>query len=273
MPFHKIVNTSNFLCYSSFMKMNNNEKTTSVQSVERALDLLELVSYSEQSVSIAEMIEKTGLNRTTVWRILGTLENRGYIEKEEVTRNYRKGVKMYQLVKNHDSYSYLTKVIEPFMKEICNLYNETVILSVFQNTQMYNIHQVEPEQTVRLMNYTNTFSPLHCSSNGKLQLSYFNEEELDAYLQKPLEEFSPSTITNKRALKKHLEEIRIQRYSLSIGEYDESENAISVAIEVYNKPVAFITLGGPAFRISETSLRESASRLLSIANEISNKLK
>ena len=271
MLFDKIVNTSNFLCYIRFMKMNN-EKTTNVQSVERALDLLELVSNSEQSISIAELIEKTGLNRTTIWRMLGTLETRGYIEKDEVTKNYRIGVKLYQLVRSNDSYSHLTKVIEPYMREICNLYNETVILSVFQNTKMYNIHQVEPEQTVRLMNYTNTFSPLHCSSNGKLQLSYLTEEELESYLRYPLEEFSSFTITNKRALIKQLEEIRKQKYSLSLGEYDESENAISIAIVVYNKPIAFITLGGPAFRISEIKLREAAPKLLEFAVEISNKL-
>ncbi len=250
----------------------NEGKVSTVQSIERALDLLELVANSEQSISILELIEKTGLNRTTIWRILGTLEKRGYIEKDEVTKNYQKGVKLYQLVRSVDSYDYLVKVIQPYMEEICSTYNETVILSVFQNTKMYNIYQVDPEQAVRLMNYTNTFSPLHCSSNGKLQLSYFTEEELESYLKHPLEEFSPFTITNKQALKKQLNEIRQQKYSLSVGEYDESENAISIAIEKSNNPIAFITLGGPAFRISENRLREIAPKLLEYAKEISNKL-
>ncbi len=252
--------------------MANEGKTTTVQSVERALDLLELVANSEQSISIMELMEKTGLNRTTIWRILGTLEKRGYIEKDEVTKNYQRGVKLYQLVRGNDSYSYLVKVIQPYMEEISKKYNETVILSVFQNKKMYNICQVDPEQTVRLMNYTNTFSPLHCSSNGKLQLSYFTEEELESYLMYPLEEFSSFTITNRQALKKQLKEISQQKYSLSIGEYDESENAISIAIEANNNPIAFITLGGPAFRISEKDLREAAPQLLEVAKEISSKL-
>ncbi|BDH60674.1 IclR family transcriptional regulator [Lysinibacillus sp. PLM2] len=253
--------------------MNTNDTKSAVQSVDRALELLEIVASSEHSISILELIEKTGLNRTTVWRLLKTLENRGFVEKDEVTNNYRIGVKLYQLVKSNDSYSYLLKTVQPYMEKLCETYNETVILSVFQNTKMYNLYQVDPSHTVRLMNYTNTFSPLHCSSNGKLQLSYFTEEELESYLTYPLEEFSPYTITNKRALKLQLEQIRQQNYSLSIGEYDESENAISIAIEQFGKPVAFLTLGGPAFRVSEKDLRGISSQLLKVAKEISDKLK
>lgn len=61
--------------------MANEGKTTTVQSVERALDLLELVANSEQSISIMELMEKTGLNRTTIWRILGTLEKGDILRK------------------------------------------------------------------------------------------------------------------------------------------------------------------------------------------------
>ncbi|KOY83839.1 IclR family transcriptional regulator [Lysinibacillus macroides] len=244
------------------------QNKSSVQSIERALDLLEIIAQSQQPVSLHELIEKTSLNRTTIWRIIGTLEARGYIEKVVDTKNYRIGGTLYQLVQVDNVQRKLVEIIRPYMIALMEEFQETILFSVYHNGQMLHLEQVNPNQSIILKDYRNSCSPLHCSSNGKLQLAYFDDKQLDIFLRQELDVYSTNTLTDVQTVRRELEIIRQRHYSLSVGEYDVEENAISVAITYRGSPVGFISVGGPAYRLTEQKLHSIAHRLLAITESI-----
>ncbi|MFJ7684288.1 IclR family transcriptional regulator [Peribacillus butanolivorans] len=253
--------------------IDNNKNNSSVQAVDRALFLLKLIGESPSPIQVGELAKQAGLNRTTAWRLIGTLENQGFVEKDFSSKGYQLGYAVHQLLSHHDPYGSLIRRARRTLEELKEEIGETVLLSVPKHNGVLTIDQIDTDHSVRLVDYSNTISPLHCTSNGKILLSLLPDKELDILLEQPLKQFSQYTLTDPEDLRKELEKIRIQKVGLSIGELDENENAISAPI--FNKQknlVAFITLGGPSFRLSETAILQLHDRMLAAAKKIEEQL-
>ncbi|WP_458355082.1 IclR family transcriptional regulator [Peribacillus frigoritolerans] len=254
-------------------KQTSNKESSSVQAVERALLLLKFIGESPTPISVGDLAKKAGLNRTTAWRLIGTLEYQGFVEKDSVSKGYQLGYALYQLTSQHDQYGALIRRARRTLVELKEEVGETVLLSVPKHDGTLTIDQIDTDHSVRLVDYTNTTSPLHCTSNGKILLSLLPKEELNIVLEQTLKPFSKYTITDPEELRKELERIQIQKVGTSIGEFDENENAISAPI--FNKKknlVAFITLGGPSFRLTEEALLQLKDRMLDAAKKIEEQL-
>lgn len=261
------------------MSINNQQNSnlskgsSSVQAVERALMLLKFIGEMSTPLSIGEISKQTGLNRTTVWRLIGSLENQGFVEKNPVTKGYQLGYTIYQLVSQNDPYGPLIRRARQTLEKLKEESGETVLLSVPKNNGILTIDQINTDQTIRLIDYSNTISPLHCTSNGKVLLSLLPEKELEFLLEQPLKQYSKNTITDPEKLREEIENTRIQKVGLCIGELDENENAISAPIFDNKKNViAFITIGGPSFRFPKEMLLSWRDSLLEAAKNIEEQL-
>lgn len=254
-------------------KSKVNKEGTSVQAVERALYLLKVIGEYSTPVSVSEIAKRTGLNRTTVWRLVGSLENQGFVEKDPISKGYQLGYAIYQLNSQNDPYGPLIRRARKTLEKLKEESGETVLLGVPKNNGILTIDQINPNHTIRLIDYSNTISPLHCSSNGKIFLSLLPEEELRILLDQPLKQYSKNTITDPKQLRKELDTIRVQKVGICRGELDENENAISAPIFDSNKNlVAFITIGGPSFRFKENELLSMRERILEAAKDIEKQL-
>lgn len=256
---------------------NNNQNTkkenTSVQAVERALLLLKLIGESPSPISVSDLAKQAELNRTTTWRLIGSLKNQNFVENDPISNGYRLGFAVHQLISQNDPYGSLIRRARQTLEELKDELGETVLLSVPKHNGTLTIDQIDTDHSVRLVNYSNTISPLHCTSNGKILLSLLPDKELDILLDQPLKLYSRYTITDPEELRKELEKIRVQKIGLTIGELDENENAISAPIFDKKKNlVAFITLGGPSFRVSRKSLLLVGDRMLEAAKKIEDQL-
>ena len=259
-------------------ELQNKEKTkqenSSVQAVGRALSLLQLVAESNNSISISELVEKSGMNRTTVWRLIGTLENYGFVERDPLTKGYQLGIAANRLATqatNH--YDSLIRRARRSMEKLREETQETVLLSVPKHFGTLTVDQIDPEQSVRLVDYVNAYLPLHCTSNGKLLLSLLPQEELDIVLAEPLEKVTPFTITDRNQLLEEIEMVRRQGIATAVGELDENENGISAPIFDQRKNlVAFISVCGPSFRFTKEKMLALSDRIISAAKEITKYL-
>ncbi len=250
-----------------------NKESSSVQAVERALVLLKFIGESSSPISVGDLAKQAGLNRTTAWRLIGTLENQGFVEKDPVSKGYQLGYALHQLTSQHDPYGSLIRRARRTLEELKEEVGETVLLSVPKHDGILAIDQIDTDHSVRLVDYTHTISPLHCTSNGKILLSLLPKKELNIVLEQTLKPFSKYTITDPEELRKELDKIRVQKVGTSIGELDENENAISAPIFDKNKNlVAFITLGGPSFRLSKEALLLLSDRMLEAAKKIEEQL-
>ncbi len=256
----------------------NKEKTkqenSSVQAVGRALSLLQIVAESNNSISIGDLVEKSNMNRTTVWRLIGTLENYGFVERDPLTKGYQLGISANRLAAqatNH--YGSLIRRARNSMEKLRDETQETVLLSVPKHYGTLTVDQIDPVHSVRLVDYVNAHLPLHCTSNGKLLLSLLPSEELDIILGQPLEKVTPFTITNPDQLLEEIQIVRRLGIATSVGELDENENGISAPIfDQQNNLIAFISVCGPSFRFTKEKMLALSDRIISATQEITKYL-
>lgn len=245
------------------------KESNSVQAVDRALSLLKLIGENGSPISVKDLSLKSGLNRTTVWRLIGSLENEGFVEKDIATNSYQLGYTIYQLASQNNPYNSLIRRARSTLEALKEKVGETVLLSVPKYNGILTIDQIDTDHSVRLVDYTNAVTPLHCTSNGKVLLSLLSEKELDQFLEKELVSISKYTITDPKLLLEELRWVRSYKVGLSIGEYDENENAISAPIFDNKKNlIAFITLGGPSFRLSKEDLMNLRETILDAAKNM-----
>jgi len=253
---------------------NKNNEQSSVQAVDRALTLLQLVANHNGPISIGDLVEKAGMNRTTVWRLLATLENHDFIERDPFSKGYQVGYAASRLSTGRYQFDPLVRRARPILERLGNLTKETVLLSVPKHSGTLTIYQFDPPHSVRLVDYVNTLLPLHCTSNGKILLSRLSNDELNVLLSKPLEQVSPLTITDREKFLQELDKVRQCGYGTAIGELDENENGISVPIidKRNNNLIAFISVCGPTFRFTEEKALSLAPVIIATAQEISDQL-
>ncbi|HZG71898.1 MAG TPA: IclR family transcriptional regulator, partial [Chondromyces sp.] len=172
---------------------------------------------------------------------------------------------------NH--YDSLIRRARRSMEKLREETQETVLLSVPKHFGTLTVDQIDPEQSVRLVDYVNAYLPLHCTSNGKLLLSLLPQEELDIVLAEPLEKVTPFTITDRNQLLEEIEMVRRQGIATAVGELDENENGISAPIFDQRKNlVAFISVCGPSFRFTKEKMLALSDRIISAAKEITKYL-
>jgi IclR family transcriptional regulator, KDG regulon repressor len=252
---------------------NNKQKNSSVQAVGRALSLLETVAESSHSISIGELVEKSNMNRTTVWRLIATLENFGYVERDPLTKGYQLGYAANRLAAQATNYGSLIRRARNTLEKLRDETQETVLLSIPKHYGTLTIDQIDPEHSIRVVDYVNAYLPLHCTSNGKLLLSLLPSEELDILLGQPLEQITPFTITKRDQLLEEIEIIRRRGIATSFGELDENENGISAPIFDQRKNLmAFISVCGPNFRLTKEKLLALTDRITGAAQEIEKHL-
>lgn len=270
-----------FLRIMKNMKKNNDlqnkemkkHEIPSVQAVGRALLLLQTVAESDHSIPIAELVEMSGMNRTTVWRLISTLENFGYVERDPITKGYQLGYAANRLAAQATNYGSLIRRARASMKKLRDETQETVLLSVPKHNGTLTVDQIDPEHSIRLVDYVNVYLPLHCTSNGKLLLSLLPPEELEILLVQPLEQITQYTINNRDQLLKEIEKVRTSGVAMSIGELDENENGISAPIFDQQKNlIAFISVCGPSFRLTKEKMVALTDRLIAAAQEITQYL-
>lgn len=253
---------------SNISRYNNH-----VQAVDRALALLKLIAEQSEPVPLSHLCEATGLNRTTVWRLLCTLEDNGFVEKNAAAPDYELGIAALNLSSAAtERYAPLIRRSHPVMQELTDFCQESVLLSVSRFSGICAIDQIDPPQSICLKNYINITTPLHCSSTGKVLLSLLPSEELNAYLRGHLEAVTEYTITDPSILRRQLEQAAVSGYATVEGELSSDENGISAPIMYRSHMIALLSIGGPSYRLTADRMRELAPSLLDASRQISRLL-
>ncbi|MCI2062210.1 MAG: IclR family transcriptional regulator [Eubacteriaceae bacterium] len=255
------------------MSDNTSESSNGVQSVERALTLLQIIAKATAPISISEICDISGLNRTTAWRLLLTLEKCDYVERDPVTKNYELSM-AFTNVGLHltEQYAPLIRIAHPSMARICDLTRESVLLAVPRFFGTLTIFQLDPPQSVRLKNYTNTESSLVHSSTGKIVLANLPENELEAIIKSYIHDDPEDVQFDIDAFKADIRRVRAKGYSFVFEEFDKSENAVSVPIYKGRNLSAILNVGGPSSRFTKDVMNNILPNLLEEAEIISSML-
>ena len=239
--------------------MAKREKNSyTIQSVTNALNLLEAFKADRYELGVTDLSKKLNLHKNNVFRLLATLETRGYIEQDKATENYRLGVKSLELGQTFIKQLGLVRQAKPFLKEIVNQCNEMAYVGIFRQNSVVYLDVEEANQTVKVANRVGWRLPIHCTAIGKAQITYASEEELEKLgILDNMERFTPNTIVDKVEFVKHLKEVAKRGYALDNEEYDLGVKCVGVPLRDYTgRVVGGISVSGPSFRMTDEVLRK-----------------
>jgi DNA-binding IclR family transcriptional regulator len=238
-----------------------------VQSVQRAAALLEAIAASPEPHTAPDLAERCGLNRSTAWRILATLEDEGLVDRDPATNRYSIGHAVSRLASAAaDS---LPRLARPHLEELSRRTGETVSLAVPRRLQLVYVDQVQAPH-VMAADWLGRAVPLHATSTGKALLAWLPAEELDAALTQPLARFTERTITEPAALRQELDRVRRRGYAVSRGELEADLWGTSAPVlDRRGRAIAVVSVWGAEGRLRSRGLDELGRATAATAAAIS----
>jgi len=186
-----------------------------IQSVTNALDLLEEFKGDRDELGVTELSNRLNLHKNNIFRLLATLETKGYIEQNKATENYRLCVKSLELGQTFIKQFVLVRPVKPFLKEIVKECNEMAYIGIIRQNYVVCLDVEESNQAVKVTNHVGLRVPIHCTAIGKAQIAYATEEELEKLgILDNMERFTPNTIVNKVEFIKQIKEVARRGYAL-----------------------------------------------------------
>ncbi|WP_341877932.1 IclR family transcriptional regulator [Defluviitalea saccharophila] len=245
-----------------------------VQSVDRTLSILEVLSDYEDGLGLAELSMKLDLHKSTVHRLLSTLIIKGYVEQDAITNKYKITLKLFELGSKRIANMDILEIAKPYLKELMEKTNEVVHLVIRENTDIIYIDKVESETTIRMHSRIGRRSPMYCTAVGKAMMAWLHEKEVeDIWNKSDIQQYTAFTITNLEDMKTELNLIKQKGFAM-----DEQENELEVRcigapiFDYTGKPCAAISISGPITRMTDGKIERFSKWLIHYAAEISKKL-
>lgn len=246
-----------------------------IQAVSHALDLLEQFHGETDELGVTELSKRLKLHKNNVFRLLATLESRGYIEQNRATENYRLGLKSLELGQTFIRQMGLLRQAKPILEQIVKECNETAYVAIFKEGYVVYLDVVETGLTVRVVSRVGSRLPGYCTAAGKIHLAFMSDEEIDQLYPSPeLKAYTPTTIASKEALRKELKKIVDQGYSLDNEELDPGVRCVAGPIRDYTRRiVGAVSISGPSMRFSDERVQKELVPLaLQAAEDLSTRL-
>ncbi|WP_400164402.1 IclR family transcriptional regulator [Brevibacillus sp. TJ4] len=235
---------------------------SNVQSLERALTLLNVLSDYPEGIQITRLSEQVGLSKSTTHRLLATLLHMNYVVKDEHTEKYRLGYQLVYLARNIVSSLDVVRVAKPFLQKLSQDVNETVHLCIDDNGEVMYIDKIESNQTIRMYSRIGSRAPMYCTGVGKVLLSGMSEEHYQRVVSAmSFAARTAKTITSREALAQEIAAVKKQGYALDNIENEEGIRCIAAPIYDYQgKVIASFSISGPSNRITMERVQDELIR-------------
>lgn len=246
----------------------------SIQSVDRAITLLEAIAEAGGETTLTELSRRTGLNISTCHHLLSTLVDRGYVAKVPVRRSYALGARILYLSNACLRQVDLPARAAPFIEQINEKTGETVHLAVLQGDALMKVAKRESRHPVRVDTGTlGKTDAAHATATGKAMLAWLPEDDMRRILSHGMTRFTPNTITEWPALIEALRHVRSNGYAVDHEEYQPGVICIGAAIrDRTGAVVGAISASTPTMRASDDHLDLVREQVVSAVRALSAEL-
>jgi IclR family KDG regulon transcriptional repressor len=245
----------------------------SVRAVERALDVLLCFTNQTPELTMTQIAEQVGIHKSTAHRLLATLENKRFIQRDQDTGIYRLGISLLQMAYLTLEQNDLRRLAVPFMHRLCDLYEENIDLALFDDTDVVFVNILEGPRRVKLAAAIGQRLPAFATAYGKAILGFMSEKQVRHILERGMPQLTPYTLNSPDALFENLNSVREIGFAISEQELEEQISAVAAPIfDQENRPVASIAVAGPAYRLTHERMMEIGPNLVSTTREISQEI-
>lgn len=245
------------------------ERTYQIAVLDRALDVLEALEHADEPLGTTELARRLGTTKSAVFRILVTLEQRGYVTKDPTTTRYSLGARLASLGERALSGIDLRHVARPVLERLHHAFQETVNLGVLESREIVYIDMIESSHGLRMAARIGSHHPAYSTALGKAMLAFLPADELAQALPEHLAPQTEQTITDRGKLLEALAETRAAGTAQERGENETGARCVGVAIfDQRGHPTAAISVSGPETRIDDDRAGEIARALRDASREI-----
>lgn len=240
-----------------------------VRVLHKALDILEIVQARDSGYTLADLTRAAALPKATVYRILTTLEGRGYLDRG-ADGKYRLARKTFDLRRQDSMEQNLLEASRPLLEKLVKRCRETVNLGILDAGEVVVIGTVESPLTVRMSSKVGNRRHLHSTALGKVLLAALPEKEaLRLVRMKGLPRLTPTTITTQTALAAELARVRKRGWAIDNKENEAEGRCIGAPIVGPDgRTVAALSVSGPEFRMDMSRAKALAPELISVCARI-----
>ena len=243
-----------------------------VQSLNRALDILEALAMKPEGMTLTELSQRVGLHKSTVHRLLATLAARQYVEVN--SSGCRLGLRVADLGSRLLNSMELRTESAPLLRQLSHRLQRVVHLAVLDEGEVVYLDKVEPVESIRLYSHIGRRAPFHCTGLGKTIAAFYPSEAVEDWARRHgLPRKTVQTITEIRALQAELTQIRAQGYGFDEIEHEENVRCVAAPIRDYRGLViAGISVTGRADDFTREAAEAAAEEVVAVAREISRRM-
>jgi DNA-binding IclR family transcriptional regulator len=243
-----------------------------LESLHRALDVLERLAQHRGGVALADLARSLGLSKAGAYRILTTMSARGYVDRS-VRRTYRLGLRAWELGCGVPELRLVT-VAAPFMERLTSATRESSILGILMAFEVVYLHRIDAFQAVRVHTDIGTRIPAHCTSTGLALLSRLTGADLDAILPPALPAFTASTTTDPARLRAEIAGTVRRGYAMTVGTWREDVAGVAAPIlGAEGAVLAAVNVSLPRARSTRRRLAELGEGVQATAADIARALR
>lgn len=239
-----------------------------IQSVQRAAQIFEHI-VAQNSVGITELSQYMGLSKSTIFSIVKTLVQLGYLYKNEQTNKYSATFRIQTLAKAIENNDTIVSFVRPILQKHLKKYRETVHFGSSAIDTVVYLDKIESDKSIRIHSSIGGEMPLHTTGIGKAILAWRSEQEIQDYFSRTkLQPLTPNTITDFNKLLEEIERIKQNGYSIDNEENMEGLYCIGVPVFNKEKPQYSISLSLPKYRLDSLDFEQALCDLNKAAEEI-----
>ena len=243
----------------------------SVRAVERAIDILLCFCREKPALSLTEISESVQMSKSTVHRLLATLEGRRFLTRDKNTGTYRLGFQFIEMAALVDMD--LQRLSFPYMQRLSASCGETVDLAVLDGTSVIYLQVIESRQRVKIAVAVGQRLPAYCTASGKALLAFLPEEQVHQILREEFLRYTERTPASPTAVQEALRATRAQGFAISEQEYENDINAVAAPVLSNTQyPIAAVAVAGPSYRLTHDRMLDLGKTLRGITEAVAREV-
>jgi DNA-binding IclR family transcriptional regulator len=251
---------------------NASDASATVQSVDRAITVLEILARTGES-GVTEIAAELGVHKSTAFRLVAALDRRGLVEQNADRGKYRLGVGILRLAGATTARLDVVQEARPICQQLATDTGETVNIAVLSDGAALYLDQVAGSSALQPHNWVGQRIPLHATSNGKILLAWLTDSEVSGQVGRSLRRYTPTTITGLKEFRAELTLVRERGYAVAVDELEIGLAAVAAPIRgVHGDVLASLSVSGPTFRLDQRAIDAATHAVRAAAFDVSRRL-